>query len=195
MHDGAISTVFFYLFAASSIALALGVVLGRRLLRSAICLIGVLGSSAGLTLVLGFEFVAGIQVLVFIGGIVVMLLFAIMMTSQGHTFEQQPTLRRRVAGATVAAAFFTVTLSAYLNADFPVPTAEQLAVSHEGADEIGRKLLSNQGDGYIVPFEVISLLLLSALIGGIVIARKHAPEDEESDQDQGLANHPSDVGR
>ncbi|QDV83372.1 NADH-quinone oxidoreductase subunit J [Planctomycetes bacterium TBK1r] len=177
MHDGTVATLFFYLFAVASIALALGVVLGRRLLRSAVCLIGVLGSSAGLILVLGFEFIAGIQVLVFIGGIVVLLLFAIMMTSEGHTFEQRPSAARRVMGGIVATAFFVVTLSVYVHTDFPPATAEGLAVSHEDVHAIGRKLLSNERDGYIVPFEVISLLLLAALIGGIVIARKHDPED------------------
>jgi NADH-quinone oxidoreductase subunit J len=173
MYSGTLATIFFYFFAASSIALAMGVVLGRRLLRSAVCLIGVLACSAGMTVMLGFEFVAAIQVLVFIGGIVVLLLFAIMMTSEGHTFERRPSVHRRVVGGVVAAAFFAVTLFVYLNADFPLASAEGLAVSHEGADSIGRKLLSNERDGYIVPFEVISLLLLAALIGGIVIARKH----------------------
>ena len=56
--------------------------------------------------------------------------------------------------------------------------AESLAESHQGADSIGRKLLSNDRDGYIVPFEVISLLLLAALIGGIVVARKRDPDEE-----------------
>ena len=177
MYDGTVATLFFYFFAVTSIALALGVVLGRRLLRSAVCLIGVLGSSAGLTLVLGFEFIAGIQVLVFIGGIVVLLLFAIMMTSEGSTFEQRPSVARLVMGGIVATAFFVVTLSVYVHTDFPPATAADLAVSHEDVHAIGRKLLSNERDGYIVPFEVISLLLLAALIGGIVIARKHDPED------------------
>ena len=178
MYSGTVATFFFYLFAVSSVVLALGVVLGQRLLRSAVCLIGVLGSSAGLTIILGFEFVAGIQVLVFIGGIVVLLLFAIMMTSEGHTFERQPSFARRAFGSLAAAAFFAVTFSVYMNASFPVATPEALAVSHEGADAIGRKLLSNERDGYIVPFEVISLLLLAALIGGIVIARKQELKEE-----------------
>jgi NADH-quinone oxidoreductase subunit J len=178
MYSGAVASFFFYLFAASSIALALGVVLGQRLLRSAVCLIGVLGCSAGLTVLLGFEFVAAIQVLVFIGGIVVLLLFGIMMTSEGNTFERQPSASRRAIGALVATTFFAITVIVYLNADFPLASAEGLAVSHQGADSIGRKLLSNERDGYIVPFEVISLLLLAALIGGIVIARKQDPEEE-----------------
>ena len=178
MYSGTVATIFFYFFAASSIALAIGVVFGRRLLRSAVCLIGVLGCSAGLTVMLGFEFVAAIQVLVFIGGIVVLLLFAIMMTSEGNTFERQPSASRRAIGGLVATSFFAITLIVYLNAEFPLASAEGLARSHQGADSIGLKLLSNERDGYIVPFEVISLLLLAALIGGIVIARKRDPEEE-----------------
>lgn len=129
-------------------------------------------------MILGFEFIAAIQVLVFIGGIVVLLLFAIMMTSEGQTFEQHPSVARRVVAGAVAAAFFAVTLLVYLNADFPLASADGLAVAHQGADAIGRKLLSNEREGYMVPFEVISLLLLAALIGGIVIARKENLEEE-----------------
>jgi NADH-quinone oxidoreductase subunit J len=178
MYSGTLATIFFYFFAASSIALAIGVVLGRRLLRSAVCLIGVLACGAGLTVMLGFEFVAAIQVLVFIGGIVVLLLFAIMMTSEGQTFERQPSSSRIAIGGLAATAFFAITVFVYLNAEFPLASAEGLALSHQGADSIGRKLLSNERDGYIVPFEVISLLLLAAMIGGIVIARKRDPEEE-----------------
>jgi NADH-quinone oxidoreductase subunit J len=178
MYSNTVATLFFYFFAVSSIALAMGVVLGRRLLRSAVCLIGVLGCSAGFTVILGFEFVAAIQVLVFIGGIVVLLLFGIMMTSEGQTFERLPSASRKAVGGLVSTTFFAITLIVYLNAEFQIASTEGLASSHQGAAMIGRKLLSNERDGYIVPFEVISLLLLTALIGGIVIARKRDPEEE-----------------
>jgi NADH-quinone oxidoreductase subunit J len=117
-------------------------------------------------------------VLVFIGGIVVLLLFGIMMTSEGQTFERLPSASRKAVGGLVSTTFFAITLIVYLNAEFQIASTEGLASSHQGAAMIGRKLLSNERDGYIVPFEVISLLLLTALIGGIVIARKRDPEEE-----------------
>ncbi len=167
---------FFYLLASSAVLLSLGVVCDSRLLRSAISLVGVLGCSVGLSLMLGFEFVAGIQVLVFIGGIVVLLLFGIMMTSDGNAFEKSPTMLRKILAGITSLGFFFVTTSIFVTTDFALAGRDEAPTKN--VEEIGKKLLSNDQDGYILPFEVISLLLLAALISGIVIARKKTAEEE-----------------
>lgn len=192
-------TFFFYLLSLLAFLLAVGVVIERRLLRSAVSLIGVLACSVGLSLLLHFEFVAMIQVLVFIGGIVVLLIFGIMMTSQGHMYEQRPSLGRELIGVATAVIFFAGTTTAICRTDFDqvrqnlVDLKEKQAVARAAADKklietathndeknvkkIGKRLLSNRYEGFIMPFEVISLLLLAAMISGIAIARKKIQEE------------------
>ena len=165
-----VTTLLFYLFAFLAILLALGVVTARRILRAAVFLAGVLICTAAFYLFLDMEFLAGIQVLVYIGGIVVLLVFAIMLTSSVEFIEERPSLLRKILGLLGAGAFFAVTVAAFVHTKYgfrPEGTRPESEVA-----EIGRKLLSYKADGYVLPFELISLLLLAALIGGIVIARK-----------------------
>ncbi len=165
-----VTTLLFYLFAFLAILLALGVVTARRILRAAVFLAGVLVCTAAFYIFLDMEFLAGIQVLVYIGGIVVLLVFAIMLTSSVEFVEERPSLMRKILGVMGAGAFFAVTVAAFVHTKYGFKP-DGVRPESEVA-EIGRKLLSYKADGYVLPFELISLLLLAALIGGIVIARK-----------------------
>ena len=170
----ATQTILFYVLGTAAIFLALAVVSARKLLRAAVCLMGVLATSAGFYLLLGAEFLAGIQVLVYVGGIVILIVFAIMLTQATDLLEDRPPLLRAMLAAVSAAAFLALTGAALLFGDFggadatPVPTATD-------TERIGRSLLDAGGGGYLLPFEIISLLLLAAVIGGIVVARKTPP--------------------
>ncbi|MEW6750343.1 MAG: NADH-quinone oxidoreductase subunit J [Candidatus Latescibacterota bacterium] len=169
-------TVLFAVLGVLAIAGALAVVCARRLLRAAVCLMGVLGASAGLYLLLDAQFLAGIQVLVYVGGIVVLIVFAVMLTSPADLLEDHPPPRRQVTGIVAALAFLAVTAGIFWSADFgPLAVG---AGPVEDAPAIGRQLLDFGAGGYVLPFEVISLLLLAALIGGIVVARKVPPRDQ-----------------
>lgn len=171
MPDSAtIELLFFYMLAFVALIGALGVVFEKRLLRSVMCLVLTLGCSAGLTILLDFSFNAAIQVLVFIGGIVILLIYAVMMTSDGQTFQRKPEVGNSLRAGVSCLIFFGVTCWVILNSSFttksvPEPTKGEAA-------QIGRLLLSNEAGGYILAFEIISLLLLAALIGGIVVARR-----------------------
>lgn len=179
MPNSEAETFFFYLLAVVSILSALVVVLEKRLLRSAVALMLLLICGAGLSIILDYELIAGIQVMVFVGGIVVLMIFAIMMTSDGQTFERKPTLGRKLTAAGTALLFFTVTVWALTNTEFKIAEAsvhEKASTGKEQIKQIGMTLLSNEEGGYVLTFEVISLLLLAALIGGIVVARRKDPD-------------------
>lgn len=161
----------FYLLSLIIILLALFTVLTRHIFRSAIYLMGVLTFSAGLYLLLGAEFLAGTQVLVYVGGIVVLLVFAVMLTHSQELAEDRPTLLRRLSGFITATLFFITTAWGLSRSEL---IQKKLDISSEVVltSDIGKSFLSPGATGYLIPFELISLLLLAVLIAGIVLARK-----------------------
>lgn len=178
----------FYLIAAVSIAAALTVVLSRRVLRAAVALAFVLLGAAGFYVMLDYDFVAGIQVLVYVGGIVILIVYAVMLTSSLEIKEAKPHNGRKLMGLVGAALFFVVTMTALIATDFTQTahvTPENLAA------EFGRMLLNPGAGGFILPFEIISLLLLSAVIGSIVIARSSKDEKPGAIEIQGLMESPA----
>jgi NADH-quinone oxidoreductase subunit J len=172
----ATSTILFYVLGAAAVLLALAVVNSRRLLRAAIYLMGVLAMSAGLYILLGAEFLAGIQVLVYVGGIVVLIVFAVMLTRSADLLVDKPTVGRMILGGTTSIAFLILSGLIFWSSNFqPHPGA---AAPSDNTLAIGRQLLDTGAGGYVLPFEIISLLLLAAIIGGIVIARKTPPRNQ-----------------
>lgn len=160
----------FYLFSALALISAIAVVTTRHILRAAVYLMGTLAMGAGFYVLLDAPFLAGIQVLVYIGGIVVLLVFAVMLTRSSDLLEDTPSLRRRILGFGAAVAIFVFTTLLLIQTDFPILSGG-LPPSDDTA-ELGRRLLDPGPQGYVLPFELISLLLLAAVIGGIVLARK-----------------------
>jgi NADH-quinone oxidoreductase subunit J len=169
-------TILFYLFAAMAIIGAIAVTISRRLLRAAIYLMAVLLVTAAFYVMLGAEFLAGIQVLVYIGGIVVLIVFAVMLTQSAHLQLDTPPRYRKIAAALAAIAFAVISSAALLLSDFNI--TKNAAAPAENARAIGLQLLDRGPNGYVLPFEIISVLLLAAVIGGIVIARKTPPPDQ-----------------
>lgn len=168
-------TEFAYVAAALvAVGFALWVVLARNLLMAALCLMGLLGTTAVIYTLFGYGFLAGMQVLVYVAGTVVLIVFAIMLT-HAHAIEDPWPTKARVAGAVLAsAAFLACSGGALLAGQFPALPAQAPVVADAGADpvrEIGHLLLSSSSDGYLLPLELISLLLLVVLIGGIVLAK------------------------
>ncbi len=177
MMTDAVFTILFYMMAAAVVSLAIAVTVSRRLLRAAVYLMGVLLLSAGFYLMLGAEFLAGIQVLVYVGGIVVLIVFAIMLTRSTGLELDHPPLRRIIPAALASVVFAVMT--GFLLATSPFQSAvNTVSVPDGSAQAIGRKLLDTGSGGYVLPFEIISLLLLAVTIGGIVIARKTPPSGQ-----------------
>lgn len=176
MISDAVQTVLFYLLAFIVLGMAFVVVTTRRLLRAAVALMAMLTSSAGFYVLLSAEFLTVVQILVYVGGIVVLMVFAIMLTRSADLMEDVPSSARRLMGLGVSAVFSIMSMGVVLTAKFPVkPDATP---PNDSIMAIGKALLDYGPDGYVLPFEVISLLLLAAAIGGIVIARKTPPPEQ-----------------
>lgn len=170
-------TYLFYSLSVLSIALALGVVFLKRIMRAVLALLGLLLLSAGFYLMLGSEFLAGVQVLVYIGGIVVLVVFAVMLTGAGQTVKSQPVSWLRKANALVTALmFFLISLWCLRHTTFPESPKESPLIDSE-VKAIGLLLLSPGSEGYLLPFELISILLLAVLIAAVVISRKEDGKD------------------
>ncbi len=173
--QNAVLTVLFYVIASGMTVFALIVVFTRKLLHAAVSLMTVLMLTAGVYILLRAEFLAGVQVLVYIGGIVVLIVFAIMLTRTADLLEDHPTRNRMLMGSAAGLGMLFMSCCVFFA---PRPAAApQLAAPIDDVREIGTRLLDYTGTGYVLPFEIISLLLLAAALGGIVIARKiPAPE-------------------
>jgi NADH-quinone oxidoreductase subunit J len=175
MLSHAVTNLLFYVFAGLAVFFAIAVVSSRRILRAAVYLMSVLAMSAGFYVLLGAEFLAGVQILVYVGGIVVLLVFAVMLTRSAELLEDKPSLVRKSAGLLAAGGFFAMTVTLFCLSDFPA--LREGALTGGDAPELGRRLLDYGPRGYVLPFEIISFLLLSVVIGGIVLARKLQPKE------------------
>jgi NADH-quinone oxidoreductase subunit J len=148
----------------------------RNIVHSALYLVTTLAGSAALFLLLGAEFVAWTVVLVYIGAIIVLFLFGIMITRAplGNEAELSHPVTTRIPAAVVAGLLFFL-LSAVMLDTFGDSLLPGDAPATRTAD-IGETIFGR----FVVPFEVVSIVLLAALIGGIVVARRD-PEVESAD--------------
>jgi NADH-quinone oxidoreductase subunit J len=162
--------IIFFILAACIVVFSILSVTSRRILRAAIFLLFVLVAMAGLYYMMNFQFLAAVQLILYAGGIVVLIIFSILLTSQINSKLDPPKISHLIAGVTTAVGGIVLAAVTILQYTFR-PTAE----SAIGTDmrTIGIQLLDTQITGYALPFEVISILLLAALVGSIFIARKH----------------------
>ncbi len=160
-----IYTVLFYMVAAFTVACAFGVALSRNVVYSAFALMGALFGTAGMFAFLGADFVAVVQVLVYVGGILVLTLFAIMLT---HQISEVQVSNRSVAAlpaAILVACVAAGLLLAILRAPWHVV---DVAAPQPTTYAIGELFLGR----FLLPFELASIVLLTALVGAIVLSRK-----------------------
>jgi NADH-quinone oxidoreductase subunit J len=159
----------FYLFSATILVFALLTVTSRRILRAAIFLLFALVATSGLYFLLQYQFLAGIQLALYAGGIVVLIIFSILLTHHiSHKFER-PALMKVFSALLVAITGAGITIIILMKHPFQVATVQPADVN---MNSIGLQLMGTAKNGYALPFEVISILLLSAMIGAIVIAKK-----------------------
>ncbi len=144
-----------------------------KMFRAATSLLFVLIATAGLYLLLGYHFLAMVQVAVYVGGVLVLFVFAILLTSgQGDTAERHEG-RRKAEAALIAVVGIVVTTLVTAKHDFlfaQTPTnGERVEIPMQ---TIGTALIGSGKYEYLLAFEVLSVLLLACVIGGIIIARK-----------------------
>lgn len=166
--------IIFYLLSALILGGGLLAVTTRKIFRSAIWLLFSLIGIAGLFFWLQMNFIAAVQIIVYVGGIVVLIIFSVFLTQQAGNEMAKPILSRAIFSALAVVFGFAFTYSLIYQHTF-IPSAEkaiQVSVSN-----IGTQLLSTTEHGYVLPFEVVSILLLAAMIGCIVIAIKTRVEE------------------
>ena len=165
--------VFFYAIAAVIVYSGFRVVTSDNVVHAALHLVAVLASVAAQYVLLAAEFVAATQVLVYIGAIVVLFLFGIMLTRAKLGRDQELTNTSWPMAAATAVVLFGVMAYALIDefswSDTPIRDDPRLmSVDGSNTATVSDSIFST----YLVPFEVVSVLLLAALVGAIVLARK-----------------------
>jgi NADH-quinone oxidoreductase subunit J len=204
--------VFFWVFGFASLVAGLLTIMARNAVHSALFLISALVSVAGLFVLLGAEFIAGVQILVYVGGVMVLFLFVIMLVNVGAEEREQETLFNRTPQ--VVAAFVFCGLLGFVlmwvvsaagvrlaeAARLPTKLSERAAVDRRGRDaraadlpEAATGVSKISADTQTVgaslfryaglPFEIASVLLLVAIVGSVLLARTSKQELAHDDVD------------
>jgi len=155
--------VIFYFVAALTVLGALGVVLARNVVHSALFLILALLAVAGVFILLSAEFLAIVQVLIYGGAVTILILFAMMLT-RVRDMPQALDGPQKPFAALAAAAFLGLSVLAAVSTEWPGETDQITLVPFR---DLGESLFRN----WAAPFEIASLVLLVALIGAIILAR------------------------
>jgi NADH-quinone oxidoreductase subunit J len=155
----------FYILAAFTVWAAAVVVLGKNIVRAAVALIFTFCGMAALYVLLDAEFLAAVQVLIYVGGITILLLFAIMLTSRISSATTRVINDQVVLSAIAAVGILVGLIYAAVRG---IPALSGPPRLPETAPFLGRALLTT----YALPFEVVSILLLAGMVGAIILARK-----------------------
>jgi NADH-quinone oxidoreductase subunit J len=178
------STVIFYLLAAFTLVNAILAVTTRHIFRAAIFLLFSLIGIAGLYFWLQYEFIAAVQIVVYVGGITVLIIFSIFLTQQAGELLPKQKFTRQLFSALAAFSGFALIVLQISQYAFNGNTTQAINPS---VTNIGNQMLGVAQGGYALPFEVVSILLLAALVGCIVIALRSNDKKIISTQ-QGLLN-------
>ncbi len=147
-------------------------VTSRQIFRSAIFLLFSLVGIAGLFFWMQYDFIAAVQIVVYVGGITVLIIFSIFLTQQAGELLPKQKISRQVFAALAVFCGFALTLLQLCRHTFKATTDQPLLPT---VSNIGDRMLSTEENGFALPFEVVSILLLAALIGCIVIALRSKP--------------------
>jgi len=161
------STIIFYLLAAVILGGGIMSVTTRKIFRAAIYLLFSLLGIAGLYFYLDYQFIGAVQIIVYVGGIVVLIIFSVFLTHESGNDMPRPIWTRAIFSllSCLFGLGFVLTL---INKQNFIPDTQ--AAMPPTVANIGTQMLDTQQHGYLLPFEVVSMLLLAAMIGCIVIA-------------------------
>lgn len=163
-----VQIVSFSILAVMMISTAIGVVLLSNIVYSAFLLGGVFISISGLYILLNADFVAAAQVLIYVGAINVLILFAIMLVNKKEEFKPIPRRWiRQGATALVCVGLFVLLSTMILTTPWSIPVSSFIA-GEDSVIKIGKHFFSD----FLLPFELASVLLLMAMIGAIILARR-----------------------
>ncbi len=165
------TVILYFIVALAMIVFSVMAVTTRKILRSATYLLFTLFSAAVVYFMLDYEFLGAVQIAVYAGGIVVLFVFAILLTSKPGDNSERLTSRSRFLG--LMAALLTLVAVGYaLICRVSVALAPKPEMEALDMNTVGTTLMGSGHGQYLLPFEAISVLLLACIIGGVVVARK-----------------------
>jgi len=172
----AVSTVLFYAFALMSAGSAIGLVLSRNIVRTAVCLLFTLLGVAGLYFLLNAEFLAAVQLVVYAGGTLILIIFGVMLTSKSPFSRFEPKLVEIVIAISIGSILLIALVAGILRTKF---ATDAMPTGYYPVDRLGQVLL---GD-FLVPFELSSVLLLVVMIGAAYLAKGRRRESDSRARD------------
>lgn len=155
-----------YVLMVASLIAAIAVVTLRNIFHAALALVGVLLATAGLFVAFRADFLAVIQVLLYVGAVMTLVIFAIMLTQRLNDKSLIQNNRQSLPAALALSFFLILVITSLQKATFPL--SEVTVTSRVTAADLGTALLGP----YVFPFEVISVILVAALIGAVILAQK-----------------------
>lgn len=169
------SVIIFYIIAAFILVTAILSVTTVKIFRSAIWLLFSLIGIAALYFWMNVPFIAAVQIIVYVGGIVVLIIFSIFLTQKAGDAMPKPVRSRAIWSALAVVFGIAFTYNIIKQYKFIEPTHQNFDVH---VNDIGIQMLSTTDYGFVLPFEVVSILLLAAMVGCIVIAMKNKTEQK-----------------
>lgn len=168
-----VQNIFFWVLAVAMVLAALGVVRSQNVVHSALYLVVVMAGAAAQYILLAAEFVAWVQVIIYIGAVIILFLFGIMLTRapmRGDTaLDNDQRWPAAVVSLFLAGVLGTLLVQAFGKKEIAIGGAKGEHLLHVGkAGTLADSIFS----AYVVPFELVSILLLAALVGAVVIARR-----------------------
>lgn len=146
---------------------AIKAVSSRKMLRAVVYLLFVLIGISGIYFLVDYTFMAAVQLAVYAGGVIVLIIFSVLLVHHIELRLELSSISQRIVSGILSLVGIGLTLFAIYTYEFsPIENYNSIEV-----DQIGNLLLSYQDGGYILPFEVISVLLVAVMIGAIVIAK------------------------
>ncbi len=168
-----VQNIFFWILAAAMVLAAISVVRSQNVVHAALSLVVVMAGAAAQFILLAAEFVAWVQVIIYIGAVIILFLFGIMLTRapmRGETkLDNDQRWQAAVVSLFLAGVLGTLLIQAFGKKEVVISGARGESLLHIGkAATISDSIFTT----YVVPFEIVSILLLAALVGAVVIARR-----------------------
>lgn len=163
-----IETAAFYILSGLLIVSAIMIVTQRNIFTCALYLASALSMVGGIFVLLGADFLAAVQILLYVGGILVIIAFAVMLSSIQQAQQQRQVNEQWIPAAMLCAIVFAIILIAFKKNPFPSLQAVRMPTT----GSIGRLLLGDM----VLPFEVVSLVLLASLVGAVIFSKKESME-------------------
>ena len=167
--------IMFVILAVIILLSSIATVVSKSIIRAATYLLFVLLGTAGLYFLMGYTFLGSVQIMVYAGGIIVLYVFSILLTSGQQEKLNRVYLMKKVAVGMSCLAGLAVFIAMFFKQQFLatiLSAPSESDASSLSIEEIGKHMLSTGEGGFLLPFEAVSILLLACIVGGLIIARK-----------------------